>query len=157
MNKKLILVALLLTVALASAFTWGIGAAVGLDPVGGLPGSNLMMTAKFDQIPFLLGLGFSIQENDFQLGVVADWWALNQNLFSFVNIYVGPGVYFGFTAPSDIMLGGRVPIGLNIFPFKWMELFLEVAPTLAIFGTDPGMTFPKFGLQGAFGIRFWFK
>jgi hypothetical protein len=53
------------------------------------------------------------------------------------------------------LLGGRLPIGVNIYPIKNLELFLELAPTLAV-GIGEEITFPVFGVQGAFGLRFWF-
>lgn len=154
MKKKLILVALLITLVSISCFSWGIGAAFGLDNLGGLPGSSVMMSAKFDQLPFLMGLGFASVGNTISFGFTADYWMLNQNLFSFINVYVGPGLYIGYN--QSLQIGGRIPIGLNVFPVKWLEGFLEIAPTLSIRLSDP-VQFPLFGFQGAIGARFWFK
>ncbi|HOX92046.1 MAG TPA: hypothetical protein PLC54_03925 [Spirochaetales bacterium] len=135
-----------------SAFATGVGVAFGLQPVGGLPGSNVMLSLKMDNLP-LIGLGFSLGQNVVSFGFTADWWMVNENLFSFINFYLGPGFYLGYQ--TDLLLGGRLPIGLNIFPVKSLELFLEIAPTLAVRLSDP-IVFPEFGLQGAFGLRFWF-
>lgn len=154
MKKKLILVALLITLVSISCFSWGIGASVGLDALGGLPGTSVMMSAKFDQLPFLMGLGFAIGQDTFSFGFTADYWMLNQNLFSFINVYVGPGLYLGYN--QSLQIGGRIPVGLNVFPVKWLEGFVELAPTLSIRLSDP-VQFPVFGLQGAIGARFWFK
>jgi hypothetical protein len=75
------------------------------------------------------------------------------NLFSFINYYLGPGFYVGYQ--NDLFLGGRLPIGLNVYPIKNLELFLEIAPTLAV-GIGDVVTFPVFGFQSALGLRFWF-
>lgn len=154
MNKRIIIAVLLFTVLAMGAFAFGIGAAVGIDPLGGLPGTNVMMSAKFDSIPFLMGLGFTVGEEVFRFGFTADYWMLNQNLVSFINVYVGPGLYLGYS--DQVLIGGRLPIGLNCFPFKWWELFLEIAPTLSA-GIGDAITFPIFSLQGSFGMRFWFR
>jgi hypothetical protein len=152
-NKSLIIaIVLLVAIAVPMTFATGVGAAFGL-PIGGLPGSNVMLSLRVSEIPFLMGLGFSVGEDDFSLGLTGDWWMAKGNLFSFVNYYLGPGFYLGYQ--NSVLLGGRLPIGANIYPIKNLELFLELAPTLAV---DIGeeITFPVFGVQGAFGVRFWF-
>lgn len=155
MKKKVIVVAALLFVVVAtSGYSIGIGGAFGLQPVGGLPGSNVMLSAKFDELPFLMGLGFALGQNQFELGFTADWWFLQQNLINFINIYAGPGAYLGIAQALE--LGVRVPVGLNIYPINVLELFLEIAPTITVQFADP-IVFPKFALQGAFGFRFWFN
>lgn len=155
MKTKALVIAIVLLIAVAvpATFATGVGVSAGLQPLGGLPGSNLMLSLKIDQIPFLMGIGFSIGQERFAFGFTADWWALNQNLFSFVNYYLGPGLYLGYA--NSLLVGGRLPVGLNIFPVKNLELFLEVAPTLAV-GIGNTIDFPVFGIQGAFGLRFWF-
>ncbi|AFG38192.1 hypothetical protein [Spirochaeta africana] len=136
-----------------TAYSWGVGASFGIQPLGGNPGQNVLLSVKPDQVPFLLGAGVRIAEDEFSLGLTADWWALNEHLVSFLNIYVGPGLYTAIG--NEFELGGRVPVGLNAFPVDFLELFFEVAPTLALVSPG-GITFPDFGLQGAIGFRFWF-
>ncbi|TFG81579.1 MAG: hypothetical protein E4H20_09525 [Spirochaetales bacterium] len=155
MRTKTLVIALVLLLAIAVPMTFatGIGAAFGLQPVGGLPGSDVMLSLKVNQLPFLMGIGFNLGEQQSTFGFTGDWWIVNQNLFSFINYYLGPGFYIGYG--TDLTLGGRLPIGLNVYPVKNFELFLEVAPTLAV-GLGDTVTFPVFGVQGAFGLRFWF-
>ena len=155
--KKIVLIGIVLMVAFAgtaSASTFGVGAAYGLQPIGGLPGSNVMLSVKAPRVPFLLGLGFSLGTNQFELGMTADWWLLQQNLVTFINVYAGPGLYAGIAQSLEV--GGRMPIGLNAYPLDFLELFVEVAPTLTVRFSDP-IVFPNFALQGAFGFRFWFN
>ncbi len=156
MKKKIIILAIIFTLVIsASAFSLGIGLAAGLPIGDGLPGSNLMLSAKFDQLPFLLGLAAGF--DPFYMGVTADWWAFNDNLAGPLNLYAGPGLYLGVSSAGDntnINLGVRIPIGLNIFVLDFFELFVEVAPRL---GFLPTFAIPgSLGVQAAAGFRFWF-
>lgn len=154
--KKRIMIALLAIaffIVSTTAYSWGIGASFGVQALGGNPGQNVLLSVKPDQEPFLLGVGVRLHEEDINLGLTADWWAVNEHLAGFINIYAGPGLYAAIG--NEIGLGGRVPIGLNAFPVDWFELFFEVAPTLAIISPG-GIEFPDFGLQSAIGFRFWF-
>lgn len=155
MRTRVVLIALVLVVAVAVPMTFatGVGAAFALPVGDGLPGSGVMLSLKVSQIPFLMGLGFSIGETTSTFGLTGDWWIANRNLFSFVNYYLGPGFYLGYA--DSLLLGGRFPIGINAFPIKPLELFVELAPTVTIGFSDP-VQFPIFGVQGAFGARFWF-
>ena len=154
--RKTWIIALVLLVVLAfgaSAQTLGVGGAFSIDPLGDLP-SSAMLSLKLPSIPFLWGVGAQIGQDTFQLAFTADWWLYQTNLVSFLNLYVGPGLYLAVPQPFEI--GGRVPIGLNAYPLEVLELFLEIAPTLVFFSSD-GVRIPTFGLQGAFGFRFWFN
>jgi hypothetical protein len=146
-------IALLVFVAVPMTYATGVGAAFGLPIGSGLPGSNVMLSLRVAQIPFLMGLGFSIGESATSFGLTGDWWVAKGNLFSFFNYYMGPGFYVGYA--NNLFLGGRLPIGINVYPVKNLELFFEIAPTLAI-GFGDVITFPVFGAQSAIGLRFWF-
>ncbi len=148
-TKVLILTVALLLVVAASGFSLGLGLAYGLSPLGGLPANNVLFSAKFDQLPFLMGLTFSLQD-PFRFGMTADWWMVQQPLAGIVNFYAGPGLYTGISGGS-FDIGARIPLGLNIYPINVLELFLEVAPAIAFLPT-----FPDVGLQAAVGFRFWF-
>jgi hypothetical protein len=152
-KKVLILAFVLIAVTATSGFAIGIGGSFALPQLG-LPGTSVMLSAKLDQIPFLMGLGFTIGQNQFELGFTADWWLFSENLVSFINLYAGPGLYLGVA--QDLQLGGRIPVGLNIYPLDILELFLEIAPTISATFGDP-ITFPNFDFQGSFGFRFWFN
>lgn len=112
----------------------------------------------FFRAPLVINVGFPVIGTQvFALAFTVDFWAINQSLVSFINVYLGPGLFLAVTAAGGnavVNLGGRVPIGLNIKPFNWLELFLELAPALGIVIADPLTA--NFLLQGAFGIRFWF-
>jgi len=149
-----VLVLLLATAAMGVADTWGVGASFGIDALGGLP-NQAMLSVKAPQLPILWGIGAQIGEDQTNIGLTADWWLYTTNLFSFVNLYVGPGLYTALPDPFE--LGGRVPVGFNAYPVDVFEIFLELAPTLVLVSDREGINIPDFALQGAFGFRFWFN
>jgi hypothetical protein len=154
MKKIIIVLVILLLITSVSAFSLGIGLSTGLNVGQGMP-SNLMLSAKFDQLPFLLGIAVDF-DDPFFLGATADFWAFNENLTGPINFYAGPGLYTAIQGgdPAQISLGARVPLGLNVFLLNFFELFIEVAPTL---GFLPEFNIPgSVGLQAAAGFRFWF-
>ena len=74
----------------------------------------------------------------------ADWWAYKQHFEGILNLYVGPGLFVAGSNYS-FALGGRIPVGLNIYPIDFFELFVELAPTLAVHFNP---TTPVLGIQG---------
>lgn len=157
MKKKVLVIAFVLIAIVsmsASAQTFGVGGAFSIDALGGLP-SSAMLSLKLPQLPFLWGIGAQINENAFNLAFTADWWLYTQGLGGGLGLYIGPGLYLSL--PETIEFGGRVPVGLNLYPIDVLELFIELAPTLLFFSDRAGVTIPDFGLQGAFGFRFWFN
>jgi hypothetical protein len=156
MSKKILVIAFVLAAFVAvSGFadTFGVGAAYGLNAIGGLP-SSALLSLKIPQLPVLWGIGAQLGGGGFNLAVTADWWLYQQNLVSFIGLYVGPGLYMSVPEPFEI--GGRIPVGINAYPLDFLEVFLELAPAIVFFSSDAGITIPNFRLQGAFGFRFWF-
>jgi len=153
-------IALLVFVALiglsASAFAaqgFGIGIEYGIDVLGGLP-QQAMLTLSMHQLPVVLGLGLTLGQSQFNLGITGDWWLLHQHLVGIIDMYVGPGLYL--TLPT-FEIGGRIPVGLQIWPIgKVLELFLELAPSMAFVSQIRAISIPNLGLQAGFGFRFWF-
>ena len=133
-----------------------IGGEFGLPLVGGLPDSTAMLTFKLPKFPPVFGLGAYIPKAGGQasLALTADWWLAQGHLFSFVDYYLGPGVFVGISQGAQ--LGLRVPIGLDAYPIKPLECFVEFAPALYLLDSSGAVSIPNFGLQAGFGIRFWF-
>jgi hypothetical protein len=133
------------------------GVQLGINPIGGLPGSNVMFSFKVPTFPLIMGLGFAMGSNAFNFGFTGDYRAISNNIYTWksiaVNYYMGPGFYLGYS--DNMLIGARFPIGIDVYPIKNLEAFLEVAPTLAVkFGNE--VKFPVFGLQAELGARFWF-
>ena len=135
----------------APAFSIGIGGSFGLDVAGGSVGPGVLLSLKLDDFPMVFGVGASFGGGVFQFGATIDWWLWHTNLGSIFGLYVGPGAYLS-VGTAYFGVGLRIPIGLQAWIIDPLELFLEIAPTLG-YG---GGTFPRFGVQGAVGFRFWF-
>ncbi len=156
--KKIIILILLLTVFTAvNVSALAIGGAFSINILdAAIPGGALSL--KLDQLPLMWGIGFSIGGSGFNVGITGDWWLYHSPLFSIVSLYIGPGGYVKINSSNDniaVDLGARIPVGLQIFPIKPLELFLEIAPSIGI-DIGQSVTFPRWGLQGAVGFRFWF-
>lgn len=161
MKKRIVITAAILMAWCGiGAFGWGIGIEGGLPipGLGGLPGSNAMVTAKFDGLPLLgVGLGFNDRGLN-NLGVIADWWLIQEPFAGLLGVYLGPGLWVSLVTSSQaqLALGGRLPIGLQIFPLKWFELFIEIAPAAGVVFYNNTARF-DWHLQAAAGLRFWFN
>jgi hypothetical protein len=158
MKKKALVLSLLLTlftVFSASAYKAAIGAEFAVSGLGnGLPGSSMFISFRLPKFPVVFGLGGGISSENSSIALMADWWLAQGNLVSFVNYYVGPGLFADF-ASEGAYAGIRIPVGLNAFPIKPLELFLEISPAFTII--SPGaVNFGWSGFQTGFGFRFWF-
>lgn len=157
MKKALILGILILTAAVsvhaAPRYRAAVGGIFGINAVGTLP-STAMLSFRLPKFPPIFAVGMTINDSSSRFSLMADWWLYQTRLFSFVNLYIGPGLYTAFNQ-DRFSLGGRVPIGLNAYPLDPLELFLEIAPSLT-FIDNSGIEVPNFGLQAGFGFRFWF-
>ncbi|HAW85786.1 MAG: hypothetical protein A2087_10520 [Spirochaetes bacterium GWD1_61_31] len=156
-SGKLLCVLLLLAVISVPAVvsqSFGIGAEYGIPALGGLP-QNAMLTFKVSEVPFVVGIGMQLGQSNFNLGLTLDWWLHHQHLVGIIDLYAGPGLYL--MLPSSFILGGRIPVGLRIWPLgsSLLEVFLEIAPGLTFIDSS-GVNIPNFTLQAAVGFRFWF-
>ncbi len=152
MKKRIIMASLVLVLSVPAAFSWGLGAAFSIDAMGGLPSSALLSVRTPDQ-PIVLGVGVQLSQEHFNLGMTADWWLVHNELTNIISYYIGPGLYL--VAPETLEVGGRVPVGLQVFPIEPLELFLEIAPAQSLV-TGNGVQIPDISVQSAFGFRFWF-
>ncbi len=151
-------IALLVLIALfgVATFTfaaegWGVGIMYAFDLMGDLP-QQALLTISAKQLPVVIGVGMQLNQDSTAIGITCDWWLYKGHLTGPVSIYVGPGLYLMI---PDIEFGGRVPIGLRMFPLKPLEVFLEVAPSIVII-SDRDVNIPNLFLQAGLGFRFWF-
>ena len=143
------------TVFSASAYTAAIGGEFALKIGDGLPNSALLSFRLPNAAP-VFGLGVTIPGNGGQASfvILADWWLVTGPLVGFMNYYIGPGVFLSVS--NSAQFGIRIPVGLNAFPIKPLELFIELAPALYLIDSSGSIVIPNFGLQSGFGFRFWF-
>lgn len=157
MKKSIVILVLLATLGLGQAVALGIGAAAGLPLGDGLPGANVILSIKptdSKEMP-LIGIGASGGSPTNAL-LTLDWWFINEPLAGSLNVYAGVGAYGVIVGDQGFAAGGRIPIGLNIFPLRWIEIFVEIDPSLGINFIN-NKSAVGFGMQSSFGIRFWFK
>ena len=156
--RKVIIIILVLTVfSIGNLFAFGIGGAFTLNILeSGTGGAAL--SVKLDQVDPILGISFRSGADSFSLGLTADWWMYRAPLVGIISLYAGPGGYFNIANANEnttIDLGLRIPVGFQVFLIDPLELFIEFAPRVGVELSDP-VTFPSWGVQGAFGFRFWF-
>ncbi len=152
--------------------TWSMRAAqateVGIQRpigVGLVAGSSPGLTMKIWTRPTSavdLGLGFGLgdfacsdrfnpcgQRSSFN----ADYlWQGGHNSYDALSFHLGLGARFWFwnygSNTSDFQVAARVPIGLDLYIFKWLEGYGEIAPSYAF---SPNLFF----LEGALGARMY--
>lgn len=147
--KKTILAILLLGALALPSFSLGIGGTFGI-------GGNSLdagLSLKLDKLPPVLGIQASVGQSALRLGLTADWWLVNEKLAGILKYYLGLGgfVSLGLGNGSYLDGGVRIPVGLNFFPVKPLELFAEWAPSIGIYPRLPDWRFANFAL----GFRFW--
>jgi hypothetical protein len=98
----------------------------------------------------VLGVSYMFASNGFNLGVSCDYWAMNEALSgTMLNYFLGIGLFGGLAVRNsklDPDFGLRVPLGLQIFPVKKFEIFIEGVPMISFlptvqikFGADLGL------------------
>ena len=153
--KKILIVLLLMFVAIGSSFALGIGGMYSVNVItDGLPQNAMLTIHAPEAFPAVIGVGFAVGENTFNLGLTADWWAYQSPIAGALGLYAGPGMYAIIS--EDPSMGGRIAVGINMYPLDFLELFLELAPQVGVGFGNNTITFPVWGVQGGFGFRFWF-
>ena len=155
--RSLVLASVLLCAVAGTAAAKDSGFAIGgegalyLAGAGGLPVAA-MITFHVPQIPLMFGIGV---QNPLAIAVTADYWAAHGTFTRIFAWYAGIGGYLSFDVEpgGTITAGGRIPIGLQAWPFgRVVEVFLEVAPAVGVVLVPTGF---DWHLQGAVGLRVW--
>jgi hypothetical protein len=126
----------------------GVYGSFGSTGVGGI-GASL----KFGSFP-VLGIKYNFSDNGY-LGVSADYYVLDayglvDSLSCFVGLGLYGGLYFGDNTDSSFDFGGRIPIGLQLWVIKKLELYLAAVPIIPLYPTI------TVGLGGELGLRVHF-
>lgn len=141
MKKILILSGLfiMLMTAVASAKDQaGIGLYGNLVGNGTGAGGGIGLTLRYGTFP-VIGLEWNLLNNYSLIGGSMDWWVVNLPLAGIISYYIGIGGYFAMTsvnnAPNTFIFGGRVPLGIQVYPIDPLELFLEASPMIIVIPT----------------------
>ena len=95
-------------------------------------GGGLGLTFKYDMFP-IIGMEWVYLKNSSMVGGSLDWWLVNQPMTGAFSYYIGVGGYGAVTANNStntFNFGGRIPVGLQIFPMDPVEVFLEASPMI---------------------------
>jgi hypothetical protein len=156
MKKKIVFAAAaLLALASVEAFSFGIGIRGNYGDGYGAGGSLMFSPNK------LLHFGASYYiGNNLHLGLTGDYWFFEKDLTSVgsgsLDFYLGAGLYgwMILSEDPDAGLGIRIPIGLDLNPVDWFDLFIEMAPQVGIkLIPEPGLGASWF--NAAIGFRVW--
>jgi opacity protein-like surface antigen len=188
MKKLIVVVLLALALCTAGAFAdhpkgWGLGIVgqygdywtEGDDNLGGAA-----LSLKIPSVPLFLGVVLNFPEDGFGIGATGDYYLIDKTLVKEAGLgfFFGIGGYFSFArhtyksllkdyAKNALGLGVRAPIGLSWQPVKFLELFIDFAPSLGvlfysgnyydnILWKDEDKIDVGGGWQGDLGLRFWF-
>jgi hypothetical protein len=170
--KKTAMVLLILVVIGGAAFAqhpggWGLGVVgqygFNWDGFDGQGGAALSL--KMPILPIYFGINVELKDHYFGIGVTADNYLIDKMVVSDINLgwYLGLGCYGLIGIHDDyfaLCFGARLPIGVYFMPFKFFEIFFDVAPSLGLdfgVGNDaPPNKFPAGRFTMDFGLRFWF-
>lgn len=112
-------------------------------------GGGAGLTLKFGNFP-VLGVEWFLAEKYSRIAASCDYWVVNEHLTGALDYYLGVGAYVGIGTSGEnsaIDLGGRIPIGLQIWPVKNFEIFTEFAPLVSFL--------PSLGIN--FSLRLGFR
>lgn len=156
MHKKVAVIALALGLFAASgAFAAGTGPA-GLSALGvyGSVGSNAGalsgatgLSLKFGSFP-VIGLSYNFTKSTF--GGSVDYYIIDaQGITSALSYFLGAGAFVGI-GNGNFTAGLRVPVGLQFWPIKKLELF--ISPVLSV----PLIPATTVDIGAEFGLRVHF-
>lgn len=127
-----LVVLFLLSAAPAGAYySNGIGLYGNLAGNGTGAGGGAGLSLRYGQFP-VIGLEWNFMPGASLIGVSLDAWLVNQTIVDRFAYYIGIGGYAAITggAPNTFHFGGRIPLGLQLFPIDPLEVFLEVSPMI---------------------------
>lgn len=159
---KKIFVLLVALLILTSAFAkedptsthgnWAIGVQGGF--LNGLGCGSI--TLKVPKIPLVFAVDAGGGSGDFLIGITGDYWLQNPQLNRFFYWYYGPGGAVSLTLGDDfgVFVGPRFVIGIELFPAKIFEIYLQAAAQIGLGIYDGGVGM-GWGIPLSGGFRFW--
>ncbi|MBO5137825.1 MAG: hypothetical protein J6B81_04970 [Spirochaetaceae bacterium] len=156
MNKKILVVAMVMIVACATGvFALGIGVQGGTT-IGGGPGAAV--TFKLDSAPWVFAVDVGGFGGTLSVGATADMWIGNPSFNSVFGWFYGWGIAGSVAIGDDLGLaaGPRLLIGANAtLVDDFIELYVQAAwQPMVVILPDFGFDLVSFPISG--GIRFWF-
>lgn len=126
----------------------GFGVYGTMGSTSGALGGGVGLSLKWGSFP-VVGLQYNLSSE--RLNASFDYYVIDaQGLAQNLSYFIGGGVYAGLGSGGDGLdfdFGLRIPVGLQFWPVRKLELFL--APVLAI----PLLPAPDVNLGAEFGVR----
>jgi hypothetical protein len=164
--KRVLLIALVLILVIGgTSFAAGrpktfgltaIGAYGSWGFVGNMGGGGIGLSFKFASFP-VVGLKYDFGREYASFGASVDWYILDSlGLVDAMTYFVGVGGFFSIASGGGnyFNLGLRGNFGLQFWPVRLVELYIDLIPALTFF--DAERFTPGFGLGLEAGLRFHF-
>jgi len=167
MKKVLLVFVFAAILATGTAFAdhpsgFGIGVQFGGGGYWGASGfhPNAALSLKIPSLPIFWAIRLDIEDGYFGLGVSGDYYFIDSALVPSIKLhwYLGGGASLGLSFTEEWLglgIAARLPIGLSWQPIPFLEVFLQIVPSLGV-AILPEFHFPSGGFGGDFGIRIWF-
>ena len=164
--KKLLLVFVLAAIVATGAFADHPSSKLGIGVMGGWHGHwsggagvpGFTFSLKIPEVPIFWGIALGIGSGYFDLSVIGDYYLFEGTLVSNIDLHwffgVGGWVNIGLGDPFHLSLGARLPIGISWHVIDFIEIFLNVSPSLGL-QVAKSIHFPAGGWPIELGIRFW--
>ncbi len=155
MRRKVVLLALVLGLVAGSgvfaagpAGLSGIGIFGSAGQTGGTLSGGLGISLKWQSFPVI---GFKYDFKASAMNVSCDYYAIDaEAIASKFSYFLGAGAYIGLASGSEFDLGLRLPVGLQFWPIKKLEIYLSPVVSVPIYPS------PSFGVGGELGLRVHF-
>ncbi len=142
MKKQLMMIGVLLLLisgTVSAKGSSGVGLYGNLVGNGTGAGGGLGLTIKSGSFP-VIGLEWYLMDHSSTFGGSMDWWIVNKPLAGIISYYMGLGGYAAIKSDDShsqngFNFGGRIPLGLQVFPIDPLELFIEVSPMIMFIPT----------------------
>ena len=162
MKKLFSVLAVLFVLGTTSTFAIGIGAQ-GTFNAGSSVTYGGALSLKLDNLPPVFAIRISPFGNGIYLGGTADWWVANPTISGPFGFYYAPGLAVGVGLDDDaaqLIVGGRLVAGVNVFIAKAFELYLQAAwqPTVGFWlsNNNSAPIWDMINFPVDIGFRFWF-
>jgi hypothetical protein len=164
--KKFLLVFVFAAFVAGAAFAdhpgnkWGIGLMGGYNINFGsaVNTGQASLSLKVPNMPVFWAVSAQLDSNYWYLALSGDYYLVNGVLIPDINLhyFLGLGFYgqLGYANDLSFALGARLPIGLSWHVVDFLEIFLNISPSLGL-GIIPDFHFPVGGVPLEIGIRVW--
>jgi hypothetical protein len=138
MKRVALLVVCIAVLASGMAFAKGAGGLTAIGVYGNYGftggGGGIGLSLKFGSFP-VIGIKYSLTQNGY-LGATVDWYVVDSaGLIDNMTFFVAAGAYagFGFGPGNNFDFGLRIPIGLQLWLLKKLEIYLAAIPAIPVF------------------------